>query len=118
MRRLLGVLRRGDEDLALAPQPSLARLDALVRHVGGEVRLRVEGQARAMSPGLDVAAYRVVEDALRAVLPAARADVVVRWSADAVALDISSPAQALVGDDPLRAIRERVGLFGGDLRSG
>src|SRR4051795_4210530 len=46
MRRLLGVLRRGDEDLALAPPPSLARVGALVEHqqnAGREVRLRVEG---------------------------------------------------------------------------
>ncbi len=67
MRRLVGVLRRGDEELELAPQPSLARLDELVQHVrqaGLPVELTVEGAPAELAPGIDVSAYRIVQEAL------------------------------------------------------
>ena len=67
LRRLLGVLRREDEDIALAPQPSLAHVGSLVRRfaAGGlPVELRVEGEPRALSAGVDLTAYRLVQEAL------------------------------------------------------
>jgi signal transduction histidine kinase len=63
LRRLLGVLRRSDEELALAPQPTLARLGALVARVeaaGLAVELEVDGQQRPLAPGIDAAAFRIV----------------------------------------------------------
>ena len=67
MRRLLGVLRRGDEDLALAPQPSLSRVDAAARaHARGGTRVALErsGDDAPLPAGVDLAAYRVVQEAL------------------------------------------------------
>jgi signal transduction histidine kinase len=77
MRRLLGVLRREGEQAALAPQPGLGRLAALVerqREHGLEIDLRVEGDEVELAPGVDLTAYRVVEDASRswASAPTAR----------------------------------------------
>jgi signal transduction histidine kinase len=118
LRALLGVLRREDDDLALAPQPSLARLGALVarmRTAGLEVELDVVGEAPPLGPGLDVAGYRVVEEALESALagePRAPARVTVQYGAHFVelAIDGATPdAGALV------RLRERVGLFGGEL---
>ncbi len=67
MRRLFGVLRADGESPGLAPQPGLAELDRLVRQVGaGEmtVRLEVEGDPVPLSPGLDLAAYRIAQEGL------------------------------------------------------
>ena len=121
MRALLGVLRRGDEDLALAPQPSLTRLDALARSVtsgGLGVALRVEGRPVSVSPGLDVAAYRVVEDALSRASGAARADVVVRWTDAAVEVEVGVDGPQLADAGALGGVRERVALFDGRLDAG
>lgn len=71
MRRLVGLLRDEDERPALAPRPSLARLDGLVEQVqrtGLPVELRVEGEAVSLAPGLDMSAYRIVQEALTNVL--------------------------------------------------
>jgi signal transduction histidine kinase len=67
MRRLLGLLRESDEELALAPQPTLARIGELVRQVreaGLPVELSVEGEPAALPPGVDLSAYRIVQEAL------------------------------------------------------
>ena len=67
LRRLLGVLRRGDEELALAPQPSLVRIGALVartRDAGLPVELEVAGDPVHLPPGIDAAAFRIVQAAL------------------------------------------------------
>jgi signal transduction histidine kinase len=119
MRRLLGVLRREGERPALAPQPGLGRLDALVerRREGGlAVELRVEGDPRELPPGIDLTAYRVVEDALDAALErgADQARVLVRYRADDLELEvrddrIGGPSHRLAG------LRDRVGLYGGHL---
>jgi signal transduction histidine kinase len=112
MRSLLGVLRRGDEDLALAPIPSLARLEALAaRHACG---LRVEGPPRPVSPGLDVAAYRVVESALERA--ASAHDVVLRWTPRAVEVEVAADGPQLA--EPDAALGELVGLFDGRVSAG
>jgi Histidine kinase len=67
MRRLLGALRT-DDSQALAPQPSLAEVDRLVdnaRGSGMDVGLSVEGDPRRLPTGVDVSAYRIVQEALR-----------------------------------------------------
>ena len=76
IRRLLGVLRREDDELALAPQPTLAHVADLVaraRAAGLPVELRVEGAAAPLPAGADLTAYRVVQEALAGACARARA---------------------------------------------
>jgi len=120
LRRLLGVLRREDAELTLTPQPSLRHVRTLTRETraaGLPVTLRVEGEERELPVGLDVTAYRVVQDALGAALEhggAGRADVWLRFAPDTLEILVrddgpASEARALMG------IRERVVLHGGRL---
>jgi signal transduction histidine kinase len=128
MRRLLGILRRSDEELTLAPQPSLTELDALVagvREAGLPVELEVIGDPVALPPGVDLSAYRIVQEALTNALKhagPARARVVVRYGHEAVELEVSDDGPGGV-DAPgtghgLVGMRERVALYGGDLEAG
>jgi signal transduction histidine kinase len=127
LRRLLGVLRRGDEELALAPQPSLTRLGALVDRIeaaGLPVELEVAGEERALAPGIDAAAFRIVQEALTNVVThadASRASVRVAYDAGAVELVVrdDGPANGPVRDGAgIVGLRERVALYGGELRAG
>jgi signal transduction histidine kinase len=129
MRRLLGMLRQDDEELALAPQPSMQHLDALVERVraaGLPVELSVEGEPPELSPGVDLSAYRIVQEALTNALKhagPARARVTVRYRRDELELEIADDGTgpATNGDSPgghgLAGMRERVEMFGGDLRA-
>jgi signal transduction histidine kinase len=122
IRRLLGVLRRDDEELALAPQPSLRHVNSLVRRLeaaGLPVEVGVEGEARDLPIGVDLTAYRVVQEALGGALEhghAGRAQVKVRYGTDHVELEVADDGDA--PDRPLLGIRERVTLSGGQLRAG
>jgi signal transduction histidine kinase len=124
LRRLLGVLRSGDEELALAPAPSLRHLDALVGRAGASglpVVLAVEGEATDLPPGIDVTGYRVVQEALNRALrdhAAGRADVRVRYAGDRVDVEVSDDGFALTDDGPPLGLRERVALYGGELTAG
>jgi signal transduction histidine kinase len=129
MRGLLGVLRRGDEDLALTPQPTLKRLDALVdqvREAGLPVELRVAGDEAPLPPGVDLSAYRIVQEALTNTLKhagPAHARVFVRYGGDELELEISDDGHAQARDDDggghgLVGMRERVAVVGGDFESG
>jgi signal transduction histidine kinase len=128
MRRLLGALREEGESAALAPQPSLNQIDALVADVRGAglpVELRVEGASRELPPGIDLCAYRIVQEALTNTLKhagPATARVLLRYAEDEVEVEItdtgaadpngSAPGQGLAG------MRERVALFGGQFEAG
>ena len=129
MRRLLGMLRRSDDELALAPQPSLSHLDDLVaqvREAGMPVDLRVEGDPRPLPPGIDLSAYRIVQEALTNALKhagPARARVVVRYGASDLDIEIADDGAGAeepvpAGGHGLVGMRERVALFGGDLATG
>jgi signal transduction histidine kinase len=135
LRRLLGLMRDGDESAAVRePQPTLAGLDDLVeraRDAGLPVELRQEGTPFSLPMGCDLAAYRVVQESLTNALKhagdGARAAVLLRWSDDRLELDISDTGQGLAvtapdGDGPLGqgllGMRERVALCGGDLQAG
>ncbi len=114
IRRLLGVLRRDDEELALAPQPSLAHvrdLVARVRAAGVAVDLEVEGEQAPLPAGVDLTAYRVIQEALDAP-DARRATVRLRYADDQVALEVTDLGDAR---PELLGIRERVAIYGGDL---
>jgi signal transduction histidine kinase len=117
LRRLLGVLRKEDEELALAPQPSLAHVEELVRRatVGGlPVALTVTGAARPLPAGVDLTAYRVVQEALgraRETGSAGRADVTVAYGSDDIAVEIRDDGGA--AERGLLGMRERVAVYGG-----
>jgi signal transduction histidine kinase len=125
MRRLLGMLRRSDDELAMAPLPSLRQLDILAEQVssaGLPVELRVEGEPVALAPAVDLSAYRIVQEALTNALKhagPARARVVVRYGARDLELEISDDgrgtATANGGGHGLAGMRERADLFGGEV---
>jgi signal transduction histidine kinase len=129
MRRLLGMLRRSDDELALAPQPSLRYLDDLVsqvRDAGLPVDLRIEGEPRAVAPGVDLSAYRIIQEALTNALKhagPARARVTVRYGDNELDIEIADDGSGAVTPAPagghgLVGMRERVALFGGDMAAG
>jgi signal transduction histidine kinase len=125
MRRLLGVLHHGDDR---APQPTMRELDALVertRAAGLPVSLTVEGEPRALPAGMDLAAYRVVQEALTNAIKhagAAPTEVTVRWEPSHLELEIvdtgSPGANGHGGGHGLVGMEERVRLYDGELRAG
>jgi signal transduction histidine kinase len=128
MRRLLGILRE-DNAPALAPQPGLSDLPTLaeaIRHAGLPVEVSVDGSPRPLPAGLDLTAYRIVQEALTNTLKHAGrptyATVVVHYERDAVVLDISDDGRAPPSADEaghgLTGMRERVSIYGGELRAG
>jgi signal transduction histidine kinase len=122
MRRLLGVLRRDGESPDLAPQPGLGRLDALVeraRESGLDVLVREQGDARALPPGIDLTAYRIVQDALEAAAEqgASRVEVLLRYGERELVVGVrddreGGPSSRLPG------LRDRARLYGGYLDAG
>jgi signal transduction histidine kinase len=128
MRRLVGVLRRPEEGPALAPQPSLEHLDKLVaqvREAGLPVALRVEGTPSEVPRGIDLTAYRLVQEGLTNALKHAdadRADVLVRYGDGEIELVVSDDGRGNPGSDGgghgLVGMRERVSVYGGELEAG
>lgn len=128
MRRLVGMLRSSEGE-TLAPQPSLADLPKLVsqvREAGLPVELTVEGERRELPLGIELSAYRIVQEALTNALKHAgdaRATVRVRYSAEQLELEVSDdgvggPARVGGGGHGLAGMRERVALYGGRLDAG
>ncbi len=128
MRRLVGVLRRPEEAPALAPQPSLEHLDRLVaqaREAGLPVELRVEGDPVQLAAGLDLTAYRFVQEGLTNALKHARAshaEVLVRYDDGHVELTVSDDGSGDGGGESgghgLVGMRERMSVYGGELEAG
>jgi signal transduction histidine kinase len=128
MRRVLGVLRRHDAELALSPQPRIGELDALVaqvREAGLPVELHIEGTVAVLPAGVDLSAYRIVQEALTNTLKhagPASARVLVRYSADELELEIADDGVGVGEGDGsghgLVGMRERVALYGGVLENG
>jgi signal transduction histidine kinase len=128
MSRLLGILRRDEETLALAPRPSLTHIDALiatVREAGVPVALHIEGDQGSLPPGVDVSAYRILQEALTNVVKhagPATASVVVRYAGGAVEIEVTDDGYGR--DHPnglgygLAGMRERVELHGGTFQAG
>jgi signal transduction histidine kinase len=127
MRLLLGVLR-SDDGAGLSPQPSLSELDQLVdkvRSAGLRVDLRVEGDRSPLSPGVDLSAYRIVQEALTNVVKhagTAAVEVTVRYAKDSVQVEVSDDGRprepASQGGNGLIGMRERVAMLGGEFRAG
>ncbi|HKC29790.1 MAG TPA: sensor histidine kinase [Jatrophihabitans sp.] len=128
MRRLLGVLRRADDEPGLEPQPGISRIDELadrVRAAGVPVDVRIDGDRAALPPALDASVYRIIQESLTNVLKhagRAHATVSVRVDTSAVTIDViddgSGPAQDSEGGHGLIGMRERVALFDGELSAG
>lgn len=130
LRRLLAAWRTGGPSAELTePQPGLERLDALVsrvRDAGVQVDVAIEGARRALPPGVDLSAYRIVQEALTNVMKhthGARAWLVVRYGTNGLEIavrDNGTGHGAGNGDagHGLTGIRERVALFGGDVTAG
>jgi signal transduction histidine kinase len=123
MRRLLGILRMQDE-ATLVPQPGMSDLNALLerlRQQGLRIELRVEGGPETLPPGIDLAAYRIVQDALASALEDAGpvlARVTVRYGRDALDLEIADDrTRAHASGNGLVALRERVAIYGGELEA-
>jgi len=135
MRRLVGVLRADDHEVALAPQPAIAQIPALIAGLAGsglEVSLEISGEPQSAPPGVELAAYRIVQEALTNCLKHAaptRARVSLSWSAQALSIAIAddgpqadgkttgqrSPGS---GGNGVAGMRERALLFGGDFDAG
>jgi signal transduction histidine kinase len=111
LRDMLGALR--SDQLETKPQPSLAQLDALLecaRRGGATVELVTSGTRRPLPAGIELAAYRVVQHALESLRGGGAVRVELRYTTDALELDVSGPLEA---DVPLAAARERVTAHGG-----
>jgi signal transduction histidine kinase len=129
MRRLLGMMHHGEEDAGRAPQPTLRELDGLItrsRAAGLDVTLVVEGEPQPLPPGKDLAAYRVVQEALTNAIKhagAAQTSVTVRWEPSSLELAIvDKGGMAMNGSNGsghgLVGMEERMRLYDGSLRAG
>lgn len=128
MRRLVGVLRRADEEASLAPQPSLEHVEKLVeqtRDSGLPTELRIEGETTTLPQGIDLTAYRLVQEGLTNALKhanATQAEVVVRYADGNVELvvrdDGTGDGAGEGGGQGLLGMRERVAVWGGELFAG
>ncbi len=129
LRRAVGVLRAdADAQPELEPQPGLDQLEVLVdevRRAGMRVELQVAGQRRRLPQGVELSAYRVVQEFLTNVLKHARASsarVVIDYGDDQLDLEIQDDGDGSATDSStghgLAGMRERVQLFGGELSAG
>jgi signal transduction histidine kinase len=130
MRRLLGVLRTGDEDARLAPLPGLGDLRGLLdqaRAAGLSVSFRLEGARRGLPEGAELAAYRVVQESLTNIRkhagPAAAAAVSLRYQPDCLVVGVTDngvggeiPAGS--GGHGIAGMRERAEMYAGTVQAG
>jgi signal transduction histidine kinase len=129
-RRLLGMLRRGGEHEGLEPQPSVDQIDLLVEQIqraGLPVELHIEGERAPLPAGVDLCAYRIVQEGLTNALKhagPAHAEVLLRYAALGLDIEVRDDGHGLSeanGDGAghgLIGMRERVALYGGSLETG
>jgi signal transduction histidine kinase len=135
MRRLLGVLRPSPGEDEVGPQPGVDQLEELVekvRHTGLPVELRVDGTPPPMPAGLELAAYRVVQEALTNTIkhggPNTNARVEVVYRPDGIEIRVADagPASPVAADSShspgpgqgILGMRERAAVYGGQIRAG
>ncbi|MDV7216692.1 sensor histidine kinase [Streptomyces prunicolor] len=130
MRRLLGVLREdADTGVQRRPQPGLGQLIDLVDEsrdaAGSRTRLIVSGPIATLDPGIEVTAYRIVQEALtnaRRHAPGAAVDVELRYGEEDLAVRVRDngpgPVAAGLSGHGLLGMRERAATVGGTLRTG
>jgi signal transduction histidine kinase len=129
MRRVLGLLRHGEHAPGTEPQPGAAALPALldrVRATGLHVELHIDGRPPPLSPSLDLALYRIVQEGLTNTLKhahATRVDVDIRYADTAVEVNLADDGRGRPADRPARpgrgllGMRERAALYGGEVRA-
>ena len=125
MRRLLAAMRPDGDEAEFVPQPGLDRLSSLLAEIGRAglpVQLRLEGEPYPLPRGLDLSAYRIVQEGLTNVLKhagASDADVIVRYRPDEVEIEVRDNGDGVVTSDGLGhglvGIRERVKIYGGEM---
>jgi len=131
LHRLLGFLRQGQQASELNPQPSLRQLSTLVndmQEAGLPVEMKIEGVERPLPPGIELSAYRIIQEALTNTLKhagAAKATVTIRYVNSAVELEIVDNGKGLTRADGqefrgkgIMGMRERVSLHGGRFEAG
>jgi signal transduction histidine kinase len=130
MRRVLGVLRTGGDSKDHAPQPGLSDVDELLERVRGaglKVTLGTEGDPPNMPSGLDLTAFRIIQEALTNTLRhahASEAQVSIKYSPQLIALEVADNGIGPGGNGTtpaghgLDGMRERVALFGGTVTAG
>ncbi|MHA6758048.1 sensor histidine kinase [Streptacidiphilus sp. PAMC 29251] len=131
MRAMLGMLRADDQGAGLGPAPGLADLTALVdrtAEAGVRVVLDVRGERTHLSAGIDLAAYRVVQEAVTNVVKHSAADacrVTVTYADDALKLEVTDSGRGMRDDGGVRSsghgivgMRERVGMYSGEFEAG
>jgi signal transduction histidine kinase len=129
-RRLLGMLRRNGEHEGLEPQPSVEQIDLLVDQIqraGLPVDLRIEGEPAPLPAGVELCAYRIVQEGLTNALKhagPAHAEVLLRYELRGLDIEVRDDGQGVTspnGDGSghgLIGMRERVALYGGSLETG
>jgi signal transduction histidine kinase len=128
MRRLLAAMRREGDEAELLPQPGLDGLDSLLDDIGRAglpVELHVDGEPFPLPRGIDLSAYRIVQEGLTNALKHARAsdaDVTVRYRPDELKIEVRDNGQGGATSDGLGhglvGIRERVKIYGGEMSAG
>jgi signal transduction histidine kinase len=128
MRQLLAAMRRDGDEAELLPQPGLDGLDSLLEEVGRSglpVELHVDGDAFPLPRGIDLSAYRIVQEGLTNALKhggAGDADVTVRYRPDELEIEVRDDGDGGSPDDGLGhglvGIRERVKIYGGEMTAG
>ena len=127
LRRLLDIVRAPEDEDPRAPRPGVARLPELVdgaRRAGLQVDLRIEGEVGDLAPGIDLAVFRVAQEALTNALKhaaMARVAVTLRYRAADVEIEVvddGRPPPATEEGFGLMGMRERVGLYGGRVDAG
>jgi signal transduction histidine kinase len=128
MRQLLDAMREDGESVELGPQPGLDRLEGLLREVdraGLPVQLHVDGDALPLPRGIDISAYRIIQEGLTNALKhayASHADVSLHYAQHQLSIEVRDDGRgAATRDDPgygLVGIRERVKLYGGAMSAG
>ncbi len=125
MRHLLDAMREDGERAELGPQPGLDRLDALLRDVGRAglpVRLHVDGNPPDLPRGIDISAYRIVQEGLTNALKhadATQAEVALKYASDQLRIEVSDNGHGAAGSaghgHGLIGIHERVKLYNGEM---
>ena len=128
MRRLLAAMRRDGEDVEFTPQPGLDALDALLEDVGRAglpVDLHVDGEPVPLPRGVDLSAYRIVQEGLTNALKHANAntaDVTVRYRPEELEIEVRDDGLGSTTTDGLGhglvGVRERVKIYGGEMVAG
>jgi signal transduction histidine kinase len=128
MRRLLAAMRRDGEEVEFTPQPGLDGLDELLEEVGRAglpVELHVDGEPVPLPRGVDLSAYRIVQEGLTNALKHAHAnaaDVMVRYRPEELLIEIRDDGLGSATTDGLGhglvGVRERVKIYGGEMAAG